>query len=301
MLAIVIPYYKLTFFEATLESLANQTDQRFTVYIGDDASTENPAVLLEKFNGTFNFVYKRFDNNLGGTSLTKQWERCIALLGDEKWLMILGDDDVLGENVVGEFYVNLDSTTKNEIHVVRYASQLINKNGESISMVFKHPFIEKSTDFIIKKLRSQTRSSLSEYVFMKDNLIKIGFKDFPSAWYVDDLAILEFSRFKMIYTINQALVYIRFSALSISGDSNFLKQKNKAKFEFFKYLLFEKRVYFSKSQYDFLFFNLSKCFLNSKLKIGYFFKISWISLRLLLVTQYFEFIKSIVSSVFVKK
>lgn len=41
MLAIVIPYYKLTFFEETLQSLANQSDKRFKVYIGDDASPED--------------------------------------------------------------------------------------------------------------------------------------------------------------------------------------------------------------------------------------------------------------------
>lgn len=41
MLAIVIPYYKITFFEDTLESLAHQTDKRFKVYIGDDASPKN--------------------------------------------------------------------------------------------------------------------------------------------------------------------------------------------------------------------------------------------------------------------
>lgn len=39
MLAIVIPYYKYTFFEATLISLKNQTDKRFNVYVGNDAST----------------------------------------------------------------------------------------------------------------------------------------------------------------------------------------------------------------------------------------------------------------------
>ncbi len=33
MLAIVIPYYKLTFFEYTLQSLAKQTNQRFKVYV----------------------------------------------------------------------------------------------------------------------------------------------------------------------------------------------------------------------------------------------------------------------------
>ena len=55
MLAIVIPYYKLTFFEATLNSLANQTDQRFKVYIGDDASKEDTTIILEKYKGKFNY------------------------------------------------------------------------------------------------------------------------------------------------------------------------------------------------------------------------------------------------------
>lgn len=47
MLAIIIPYYKLAFFEENLQSLSNQTDQRFKVYIGDDASPETPANFQE--------------------------------------------------------------------------------------------------------------------------------------------------------------------------------------------------------------------------------------------------------------
>ena len=35
MLAIVIPYYKYSFFEETLISLSNQPDKRFKIYIGD--------------------------------------------------------------------------------------------------------------------------------------------------------------------------------------------------------------------------------------------------------------------------
>lgn len=53
MLAIIIPYYKLIFFEATLQSLVNQTDQRFRVYIGDDASPEDCTFLLGKYKGQF--------------------------------------------------------------------------------------------------------------------------------------------------------------------------------------------------------------------------------------------------------
>jgi hypothetical protein len=50
-------------FEATLQSLVNQTDQRFHVYIGDDASPENPLPLLEKYRQN-DFSYYRFEENL---------------------------------------------------------------------------------------------------------------------------------------------------------------------------------------------------------------------------------------------
>ena len=64
MLAIVIPYFKLTFFEETLLSLANQTNKRFKVYIGNDASPESPLLLLEKYKDKFDFVYHEFESNL---------------------------------------------------------------------------------------------------------------------------------------------------------------------------------------------------------------------------------------------
>jgi hypothetical protein len=80
MLAIIIPFYKLTFFDETLQSLANQTDKHFKVYIGDDASLEK----LFKYKGKFDFVYQRFETNLSGISLTQQWERCIDRKGAKK-------------------------------------------------------------------------------------------------------------------------------------------------------------------------------------------------------------------------
>ena len=46
MLAIIIPFYKLTFFEENLHSLAIQTDKRFKVYIGDDSSPYDCSILL---------------------------------------------------------------------------------------------------------------------------------------------------------------------------------------------------------------------------------------------------------------
>jgi glycosyltransferase involved in cell wall biosynthesis len=104
-IAIIIPYYKIDFFEATLSSLANQTNKRFTVYVGNDNSTKDPSLLLEKYANEFNFVYQKYDTNLGSISLVKQWERCIALSKNEKWIMILGDDDVLKKMSLKSFMI----------------------------------------------------------------------------------------------------------------------------------------------------------------------------------------------------
>ncbi|MFV8358509.1 glycosyltransferase, partial [Flavobacterium sp. XS1P32] len=193
MLAIVIPYYKHFFFDATLASLSIQTNMHFKVYIGDDASLENPNDLLEKYKGKFDFEYCRFQGNLGGISLVQQWERCIAMTGDEQWIMILGDDDVLQENCVASFYANLSEINANDCKVVRFATQVINQDNKIISDIFYHPKIENSVEFVMRKLKGHTRSSLSEYIFDKNKLITTQFRDFPLAWYSDLLGVLEFS------------------------------------------------------------------------------------------------------------
>nr|WP_314840192.1 glycosyltransferase [uncultured Flavobacterium sp.] len=246
MLAIVIPYFKLRFFEETLQSLANQTDKRFSVYIGDDASPEDPTDLLNRYNGYFDLVYYRFSANLGATSLTQHWERCIVLSVNEEWMMILGDDDVLGENVVAEFYEHLPQVEKKGINVVRFATQVLYVEDNTVSDVFEHPQFENATDAFWRKFIEKTRSSLSEYIFSRKSFDEFKFKNFPLAWHADDLAWLEFSNCGSIYAVNQSTVIIRLSHLNISGrtDNQFLKEK--ARFLFFKTIVLNSKFKFSK-------------------------------------------------------
>lgn len=236
MLAIIIPYYKLTFFEATLNSLANQTDKRFKVYIGDDASPEEPTQLLNQFQGKFNFKYHRFKINLGSVSLTKHWERSIGLSGTEEWLMILGDDDVLELDVVSKFYENLDKIEVFEIQVVKFSSVVVDCLGKKISRLFKHPTIELPIDSYLKKIMHQTRSSLSEYLFTRKTYEKYKFYNYPLAWHSDDRAWIEFSDNKPIYSVNASIVYIRLSKESITGNRDNLYVKNQVTIDFLKFL-----------------------------------------------------------------
>jgi len=248
MLAIVIPYFKLTFFEATLQSLASQTCQEFKVYIGNDASPEDPSMLLEKYKGKFDFVYHRFESNLGGISLSKQWERCITMSDNEEWLMILGDDDVLGENVVAEFYPNKFIVEEKGINLIRYATVVIDENNNHKTEPFFHPVFEKSTDFFFRKIKNETRSSLSEYIFKREAYDKYKFKDFPLAWYTDDMAWLDFSGKSTVLSINDAIVFFRFSNENISGKTNNMDLKEEAKFLFYKKIIEDNLSFFSKMQ-----------------------------------------------------
>lgn len=247
MLAIIIPYYKLRFFESTLKSLANQTDKRFKVYIGNDASTEDPTNLLNDFKGQIDFEYIAFTNNLGSKSLVKQWERCIGLSKQEPWLMILGDDDYLEPNVVEEFY-NHYPLFNSKTNVVRFASRIDRFELGLFSITYKHPTWEKASDGFYRKYNQLTMSSLSEYIFSLSGYEQFRFHDFPLAWYADDMAWLEFSQNLPIYSINNAVVYFRYSDSNISGRTDNLDIKSKAQYLFYKKIISNKLYLFSRKQ-----------------------------------------------------
>jgi len=247
MIAIVIPYYKIIYFEDALKSLASQTNKDFHVYIGDDASPENPSKLLEKYKSQFNFSYYRFDENLGGQSLTKQWERCIDLTNDEAWIMILGDDDYLEETVIESWYKNYDVFVSKS-NLVRFATKIVDKNSNALSKVYQHPQWETATASFWRKYNHLTRSSLSEYVFSRLSYNKYGFQNFPLAWNSDDCAWLDFSDGKPIYTINSSLVFVVISASNISGKTDNIILKRNSLIAFCKYLISKKPDLFSKKE-----------------------------------------------------
>lgn len=235
-LAIIIPYYKIDFFEETLESLAAQTDKRFNVYIGDDASPDSPEDLLKRYEGKFNFTYKRFDDNLGSKSLTKQWERCIAMMQDEEWFMILGDDDYLDNRVIEEFYRKIYIAEQNVINIIKCSSVEIEEKDIVTKEKKREPLIKSSIDHFFDKFVNEGRSSLTEHIFRKTAYQKYGFYDMPLAWHSDDLAQLQFSEFGDILFLEKAKCYIRVSNSSISGDKTNIKTKQLSSKIFFEEL-----------------------------------------------------------------
>lgn len=297
MLAIVIPYYKIRFFEATLQSLADQTDKRFKVYIGNDASKDNPAALLEKYQNQFDFEYKYYNTNLGSTSLTQQWERCLTQVQGEDWVLLLGDDDVLDSNCVASFYENKDKIVINEINVIRFATVVIDQNNLPLSGVYKHPELELSIDFLMRKFRGGARSSLSEFIFKTSVLKEVQFKNFPLAWYSDILAVLEVSNFGLIYSINEAVVSFRLSGDNITSRKDNLVLKNVATFEFYHYLIKEKSAFFNENEITILMNKLEKTFLDNKKSLRFWRLFTILYLSHLHIKSYVLFINKAIKMI----
>ena len=277
MLAIIIPYYKLTYFEATLKSLALQSEKRFKVYVGDDSSPEDCTHLIENYTTHFDLKYHRFEANLGGISLTKQWERCIELSGNEEWLMILGDDDVLGPNIVASFYENLDEIHLKECQVIRFASRYIyeiQKPLKGYSDYF-NPKLEKVEDSFYRNFSGQSRSSLSEHIFSRISYEKFGFHNYPLAWHADDRAWIEFADRKPIYSINEAFVEVRVTPESITGKKDNEIIKRKAKKQFYNFIVNYNQFNFTKEQEENILLGYGVLIQNQKplplIKVGFVF------------------------------
>lgn len=271
-LAIVIPYYKIDFFKETLDSLANQTNKNFKVYIGNDASPNNPSELLSKYENDFDFEYFEFQENLGSKSLVNQWHRCIDLAKEEEWLMILCDDDTITTNYIEAFHNNINEISSAKVVVVRYASQVIDEKNKSLSVEINHPKIENAVDFLFRKLKGGTRSTLSEYIFKRKIVHEIRFKNLPLAWYSDLLGVLEFSHFGNIYTINEALLKFRLSGINITSKTDDHILKNEATFQFYYYLLTDKKSHFNKEQNAVLMDKLEKTILDNKKNLIFWIK-----------------------------
>lgn len=241
-LAIVIPYYKMDFFEKTIQSVASQSNRNFVLYIGNDASPDDPLPVIEKYFSPEDYLYFNYTDNVGGKNLALQWERILDNV-QEEWFQILGDDDLIVENFVEAFYNTLPLLEEKKITAVKFKYEWIDDNNNHLETFdYKTEYLD-SIDFFILKYRGAVRSSLSENIFDRKMYRKHRFEKIPLAWGSDDIALLAFSGYRDIMYIRTSKVKVRISNASISGTETMDKQKNNA------YNIFREKLVTGHSKY----------------------------------------------------
>ncbi len=230
-LAIIIPAYKPRFFKQTLDSLANQSRKDFTLYIGDDASKDDLYSIIKPFNSKLNIVYKKFDENLGQTSLTKQWERCINLSKNETYVWLFSDDDEMSSNAVEKFYSEI--LKSNKFNIYRFDLKIIDDRGEFLSET-KYPEVQTNVDFFKSRLQESIYSCVTNCILKREEFIsKSGFVEFPVAWFSDDASWIKFSENGGFKKIDGAQINWRLAEnYNISSSKEFEIQKASAAFKY---------------------------------------------------------------------
>jgi glycosyltransferase involved in cell wall biosynthesis len=219
-LAIVIPAYKLSFFDEALKSIAAQTNKNFTVYIGDDFSPEDLPSIVSHYENQFNIVYHKFPENLGHISIVKHWERCVEMTKGEEWIWIFSDDDIMSDVCVDSFLTGIQDTNRQH-DVYRFNCRIIDDVGRIITESSSYPTIQTSHQFLNTRLSYTKHSYIVNYIFNRNVYLKYnGFVDFQAAWAADDATWILFGQDKNIYTLREGEIKWRQSAINISGNRN---------------------------------------------------------------------------------
>lgn len=212
-LAIIIPAYKETFLDKTLESLSEQTDKNFAVYIGDDKSPYDIKGVVDQYSDKLNITYVRFEENMGGRDLVAQWERCIKLCHEE-WIWLFSDDDYMSPNCVELFKKELKKEIKYDVY--RYNVNVIDRNDEVIKVV-NYPEIISAQDIYIAKLLGRLDCYVVEFIFSREVYERQGgFVYFDLAWGSDLATWIKYGKDKGIKTIDGATIFWRSSGENIS-------------------------------------------------------------------------------------
>lgn len=154
-LAIVIPAWRGEFLGQALDSLRDQTDQHFRVYVCDDASLDDIKSISDHHGRGLDLVYHRFPSNLGGRDLVAQWTRCVALSVQEPWVWVFADDDVAKPDTVAAFYRGIKQ--RPDARIFCLSVELIDEMGHVIGRLLDPPEEESAGSFLRALLNRRGR------------------------------------------------------------------------------------------------------------------------------------------------
>lgn len=239
-LAIVIPVYKIIFFDQALASIAKQTCKDFTLYIGNDASPSDIKSIVDLYQDQISIKYTEFKDNIGGTDLVSHWERCINLAGEEEWIWLFSDDDIMEPTCVADFLKTVEKYP--DFDLFHFNILKIDELNNITDKFFPYPEIYSIENFLIGRLKGEVRSCVVEYIFRKSHFIDINrFHNLDLAWGSDDATWIKLGRNKGIRTIEHSTVYWRESRFNISPNETegLLKRKLDAQIHFARWVLSE--------------------------------------------------------------
>lgn len=237
-LAVVIPAYKSRYFRQTLESLASQTDSRFNVYVGDDCSPEDLGSIVEEYSSRMNLVYRRFPENLGGRDLVSHWQRCLDMVGEEEFVCIFSDDDIMLPDAVSSFYRCADSEDGSGYDVYHFNISFIGGDGKVLSVPPEYGKVISCRSFFRSLYDTHTIDArMPEFIFRTSRIRECGFVRFDLAYRTDNATVMMAAGDRGICSIPGVHVQWRDSGINVSSSpaQDTVRRRVMASIDFFNW------------------------------------------------------------------
>jgi glycosyltransferase involved in cell wall biosynthesis len=220
-LAIIIPAYKARFLARALASVATQTTKNFTLYVFDDHSPDPlDTIVCTALSKSENTVsYERFDTNMGGTELTKHYDRCIKRT-KEPWIWLFSDDDTMEESCVAAFWKTVHET-EYRYDVYCFDSVEIGADDRVTGLHPPLPAWESWKQYAYFLFRGCRKVPQQAMIFSRAAYEKLGaFVEFPLGWTSDQATLMALAGDKGIKQIWGPKVRFRKSNENISSIDN---------------------------------------------------------------------------------
>ena len=227
-IAVIIPAYKPDYLTSSLNSLANQTDKDFAIYIGDDCSPFDLFTIIQPFNETLDITYVRFENNLGQNDLVAHWNRCLNLMKGEECFIMFSDDDLMEAACISTLKEALKRFDEDVFH---FNLQIIDKQGKQTGVPKFFPNLLSSLDFFELLCSGEIEARIPEFAFKTNHFIKEGgFENFQQAIRTDNATVIKCAFSKGIRTVEGPHVLWRDSGINISSS---VGSKSKERYQIF--------------------------------------------------------------------
>lgn len=213
----VLPAYKIDFLQKSIDSILSQSYKDFELVIVNDCSPHDIDSLILSYSDSRIRYYKNKEN-LGGSNLIKQWNYCLEYAEGE-YVILASDDDEYDPS----FLISMKELINKypEVDILSCRKKIIDEKGELVDVDGCLGEYMSCYDFCNQLFDCRIYSSISNYIFKKESLLrKGGFVDFPVAWYSDDATVLNLSQEHGIVFSPKMLFSFRFSGINLSTIRN---------------------------------------------------------------------------------
>lgn len=212
----VLPAYKGRFLAESIKSILAQTVTDFELVIVNDCSPDDIAGIVAD-NKDVRIRYFENEQNIGGTDLVAQWNKCLSYASGE-YVILATDDDIYEPNFLESFVPLIEKYP--EVGVFRARTISVNFKGEILSLDKYYSEFLRPEEFFYSYL-SGIKGGVPQLIFNRSGLIKFGgFINFPLAWGSDDATMLGMASNGIVHS-KESLVRFRWSDLNISGNHRY--------------------------------------------------------------------------------